>query len=97
LLSPRLMHDRLRYFDALFIRVRDRQRERFPWSQGLSPREPPPTTGEVPRGALYLEWSLVVRDTVGANRDRHRGLAEWRIIGGNRRTAQGLDREMMVL
>ncbi len=67
-------------YDPLLIREREGQRERFIWWQGPIVGESPPSTGEIPHRALFLEWSCVVRDgalpreaTVGMNRKRHGG------------------------
>ena len=50
-----------------------------------------PITGEVPDGALTLEWARVVRDaavhgeaTGWTNREGHGSLAERHILGGGR-------------
>jgi len=63
LLSPRPPHDGFRYFYSLFIGQRDGQRECFPWSHGQITGEAPPGKGEIPHGAVALEWPCVVRDS----------------------------------
>lgn len=48
------------------------------------------------RQAVIFDGALDRKATVGANRERHRGLTGWRILGGIQMMAQGPKGELVV-